>query len=307
MRRTKAFTLIELLVVIAIIAILAAILFPVFAQAKEKAKQTSCLSNTKQMGAGFLLYLSDADDRYPMSMSVDEATGTYRIGTLRNGTDLGEFPHDWRPSQTTARKNENLTHWSNAVYAYIQNYGVYSCPSGPVRDRTDRGVPAGDYASPTVRPRTVSYTFNGLLHVFNSSGILNPAELPVIWEGHGKVQINGFALHNPALSCTNTGSPCIYVPGGPPCGLMFGSRNTGSNPGGSYWVHNKGMNYGLADSHSKWRKVGANWLPNNTGSTPETNWRIDPFTGYDHLGFAGYYWWDGCHAWLFRPAYDLSD
>src|SRR5580692_10292165 len=62
---TKAFTLIELLVVIAIIAILAAILFPVFAQAKEAAKKTSCLSNMKQIGLAFQMYGNDNDDNYP--------------------------------------------------------------------------------------------------------------------------------------------------------------------------------------------------------------------------------------------------
>ncbi len=61
----KGFTLIELLVVIAIIAILAAILFPVFARAREKARQTSCLSNMKQIGLGVKMYVSDYDSKYP--------------------------------------------------------------------------------------------------------------------------------------------------------------------------------------------------------------------------------------------------
>ena len=71
--KRSAFTLIELLVVIAIIAILAAILFPVFAQAREKARSASCLSNVKQIGLGAMMYTQDFDEAYPIGGWQNEA------------------------------------------------------------------------------------------------------------------------------------------------------------------------------------------------------------------------------------------
>jgi prepilin-type N-terminal cleavage/methylation domain-containing protein/prepilin-type processing-associated H-X9-DG protein len=94
-RSRPAFTLIELLVVIAIIAILAAILFPVFAQAREKARTTSCLSNCKQIGLALRMYLDDYSGAYPFSWF-----GPY-------GFDL-------------------------ALYPYTKNKAMWSCPSNPV-------------------------------------------------------------------------------------------------------------------------------------------------------------------------------
>ncbi len=80
MQRHRGFTLIELLVVIAIIAILAAILFPVFARAREKARQTSCLNNCKQLGLAFLQYAQDYDERIPLVAhygSINPYSGSY--------------------------------------------------------------------------------------------------------------------------------------------------------------------------------------------------------------------------------------
>jgi prepilin-type N-terminal cleavage/methylation domain-containing protein/prepilin-type processing-associated H-X9-DG protein len=99
------FTLIELLVVIAIIAILAAILFPVFAQAREKARAISCLSNTKQLGLAVLMYVQDYDETYPRS-------GTYEFGYTPNG-------------------------WASLVAPYIKNLGIVRCP-----DDSDGNFPA---------------------------------------------------------------------------------------------------------------------------------------------------------------------
>ena len=80
--KNPAFTLIELLVVIAIIAILAAMLFPVFARAKEAAKQSACLSNQRQIGAAFLLYSVDSDDRLPDRSPLRSSRGQIEGGQL---------------------------------------------------------------------------------------------------------------------------------------------------------------------------------------------------------------------------------
>ena len=148
MQRRNAFTLIELLVVIAIIAILAAILFPVFAQAREKARAISCLSNQKQLATGLYMYLQDFDEAYPM--------GQYQ--TLNVGTQYS---------------------WSDEVYPYVKNGstytdpktgfhadgkgGLFNCPSFPIQNQTfNYGVhyflcPDGTFSwNGWTQPKTVS-------------------------------------------------------------------------------------------------------------------------------------------------------
>ncbi|MFQ6131955.1 MAG: DUF1559 domain-containing protein [Armatimonadota bacterium] len=91
------FTLIELLVVIAIIAILAAILFPVFSRARERARQASCLSNLRQLGAAIMMYVQDHDGTYPMSAYLNRscvATVNYLIIPYVRNDQLGECPSD---------------------------------------------------------------------------------------------------------------------------------------------------------------------------------------------------------------------
>ena len=94
--RTKGFTLIELLVVIAIIAILAAILFPVFAKAREKARQTACLSNLRQLATGMLMYIEDWNGTFP----------------------LGRF------------KGKSIL-WASMIFPYVKNEEIYACPANP--------------------------------------------------------------------------------------------------------------------------------------------------------------------------------
>lgn len=103
----KGFTLIELLVVIATIAILAAILFPVFARAREKARQTSCLSNIKQLGLAWLQYAQDYDGE-----TVPVQIGPVAAYTLPSGT-----------------AGSGYIYWPTLLYPYTQNVQVYNCPS----------------------------------------------------------------------------------------------------------------------------------------------------------------------------------
>jgi prepilin-type N-terminal cleavage/methylation domain-containing protein/prepilin-type processing-associated H-X9-DG protein len=146
----KAFTLIELLVVIAIIAILAAILFPVFAQAKEAAKKSADLSNVKQQGTGIAIYLSDHDDVIPMAYYYNN--------------DLNS--------------NGGYTHWTGMVMPYIKNLQIFVSPSDSIGGMAPTnyltvptinggfGVPGGQTPQVLVQdnqaPR-LSYTANGAI------------------------------------------------------------------------------------------------------------------------------------------------
>jgi prepilin-type N-terminal cleavage/methylation domain-containing protein len=118
-RFKRGFTLIELLVVIAIIAILAAILFPVFAQAREKARQASCLSNIKQLTLGMVMYAQDYDESFPQW----KWDYNYKSPWGDQATVAGATP------------NNATSIWYYAIYPYVKNGKVYACPSDPRRTR----------------------------------------------------------------------------------------------------------------------------------------------------------------------------
>jgi prepilin-type N-terminal cleavage/methylation domain-containing protein len=150
--RPRGFTLIELLVVIAIIAILAAILFPVFAQARESARKASCISNTKQLGLGTMMYAQDYDEMYPCN-SWDGAP----MGTTDN--DIGQ-------------DKPRFTLWMWRIMPYLKNKQILVCPSDPARGKSPwRGystVPDDCWGVPT----PISYGHNQ--HIFGYGGTDRP-------------------------------------------------------------------------------------------------------------------------------------
>lgn len=130
-KEDQGFTLIELLVVIAIIAILAAILFPVFAQAREKARQISCLSNCKQIGLSLMMYVQDFDGAYPMP----SADATDAVGDVN--CELANGGHWNNPITAESLKYLETNSVYGQLYPYQKNRTIWKCPS----DSTATGIP----------------------------------------------------------------------------------------------------------------------------------------------------------------------
>ena len=226
----KGFTLIELLVVIAIIAILAAILFPVFAKVREKARQTTCLSNEKQIGLAFVQYVQDYDEKFPGGQPGKSA-GCY--GDTGGGTD-GEA-------------------WAFQLYPYVKSNGAYACPDDSTN--TTYGV--------------TSYVYNQNLPTSSDAALAAPASTVEMFEGvtspgSGSGEDPSQTFTNITTDCymssndpehdtgPNPGGGDYYFGGGagqhdPASGIMGGRQNNTIPE-----RHTGGSNYLAADGHAKW-------------------------------------------------------
>ncbi len=220
----RGFTLIELLVVIAIIAILAAILFPVFARAREKARQSSCLSNVKQIALGAMMYTQDYDETYPPGLAN---TG---------GTAQGPV------SQNAAFTSIWLTY--DLIFPYVMNRQVFFCPSG------DEAVTySGDYGFNRVLCPDLRTSTSGT--PVKMARVLAPADTFMLLDAGGYM-----------VSATNASTPTgsfWYIPGTwdptrDPGAVGFGSSPISATYQSDYKQgrHNQGCNIGYADGHAKW-------------------------------------------------------
>ncbi|MGD8238116.1 MAG: DUF1559 domain-containing protein [Armatimonadota bacterium] len=226
--RRDGFTLIELLVVIAIIAILAAILFPVFAKAREKARQTSCLSNIKQLGLACQAYSTDWNEEFPFAHDGQNDQHWHPLVAIdTDGTQEANYPHDDHGGNTKHPM------WTAEIYPYINNIGIYDCPSAIENWRRPRTNALG-------KDNAVAYCYNEEL-AGRLGGIDEPAGKVLIWE-------MGRRTHSAQARDYNDGPNTIWSSG-------FGGEfphNWGDWPARHRGAHGDGRNHVFADGHAKW-------------------------------------------------------
>lgn len=264
MRRNKGFTLIELLVVIAIIAILAAILFPVFAQAREKARSTACLSNQKNIATGIILYSQDYDDNIIQTIwrkgystqPVPERLWTTNLQPyLRSG---GQFPPagvfkcpSW--SEERFREAGNLPGCSPVDAAFVapasgqeiySHYGMANAQLNPV----GTGSSPSDYYFKT--PGSGMDPFTGQVVTVNLSQVLRPADTALVSDGVTMSFLMGSRRILSSFGCTGA--------------LM----------------HHEGSNYVFLDGHAKFLKGNAEQVV-VTKQTPSGPFYYSKYFAYD--------------------------
>jgi len=260
--RRGAFTLIELLVVIAIIAILAAILFPVFAQAREKARQASCSSNLKQIVTSTLMYVQDYDETFPQSASWDYPTK----GSTTGYSYFVPVKYLYDKTDPSAPVWDSV--YANALDSYIKNWQVWGCPNG---DTSMQYPDTGDQG-----PAHFSYEYNPYLNAYALGDIDSPSKTTVFQELAGRNMHWGYFLsYMPSAQGGTTASDYRFD-------VNSGSIYRWTNVNGSDFVHAQGTTQVYADGHVKYlRTGGANVVAEaqNTSLYKNVDAKGNPTTG----------------------------
>lgn len=213
-----AFTLIELLVVIAIISIMAAILFPVFARARENARRSNCLSNLKQIGLGIMQYVQDYDETYPYASRY--TWGVY--GEANSGS---------------------TTLWYPAVRPYIKNDQVFRCPSSTI----ESSVNIGNYGvnQLVMKAANARNSSTGELYPYvKISSVVSTATTYLVMDA-------GNHQAYPSL-CWASGDTYNYLPGMGAVGATQGTISADYINDFQKGRHFGGLNVIFADGHVKW-------------------------------------------------------
>ena len=250
----NGFTLIELLVVIAIIAILAAILFPVFAKVREKARQTACLSNMKQIGLGLTQYVQDNDERYPSGSFT--GYGEPGVPSYWNGFGVG---------------------WAGKIYPYVKSQGVFKCPddSASAKPTISYAMNANFIPDHNTATAISLAALNSpsktvfLLEVFskNSPDVADFGQEAVSGETIGlEDNLTGYAIFATGQMRNNGDTHTL------PTGQMLDPKGR----------HNDGSNFLYADGHAKWSlpigvSPGYNSSTQNCSTNPG-NWWLSEWT-----------------------------
>jgi prepilin-type N-terminal cleavage/methylation domain-containing protein len=300
----RAFTLIELLVVIAIIAILAAILFPVFAQAKVAAKKASSLSNVKQQGTSVMIYTTDMDDTFPLGFGAATSGTT----TTHYWSTWHQVPAGWVVGTSAFAKGIYEQSSLNSTQPYRKNWQMLEL----VGNSGSFTVWATGTSTPGLTPVKNGLAYNGLLHGWSATAVNAPSDLPMYTQIGGNLNGNGADTGPlPVIGCSTSAATCKYTPSSTPTGGTCGSGASGGwsyffYPNASQWLYSKAQTWVFADTSAKARNLGMNI---NTAGTARTDFKRDPFTNYKANAVdSGVAWYDDgyCHALLYRPDFDFQ-
>lgn len=193
-KRDRAFTLIELLVVIAIIALLAAMLFPTFMTAREKARQATCLSNLRQLGMGIAMYIQDNDEAVPNVTGADVGSG------MTGG---------WVYFEKSSPKLFDVSR--GGVYPYARNSGIYVCPSDPAGQDAGLSYAINDCLHDVPEPFQGMSFGRAMASIPQPSAIMLLGEESGDWQNRksGSTNDGGLALDVDRLSMRHSEGSCV--------------------------------------------------------------------------------------------------
>lgn len=227
----KGFTLIELLVVIAIISILAAILFPVFARARENARRASCMSNLKQIGIGVMMYTQDFDEKLPNAVAC--GSQMLETGVLTN-----------QGVSTSCASVGYLHLWWHMIYPYVRSTQVFICPSSGT-------TWTGNYFPTSPKGSYASYGYNQNIYNLSLSAIPQVAITPFILD-------TTYYLANAYSTCTTASALSSTE--------ICSSFTSGHNADPPNPIHLDTFNMLFVDGHVKTQRI-SDWVTANAKPT----------------------------------------